>query len=104
MLSGVYGDKKAARISARLSLPGNKLLLLDIVFFLELLDAARCVNQLLLLGVEGMAVGADFHVQILNCGTGMNLVAAGTLDNRFLVFGMDAGFHDITPYRFGFLL
>ena len=64
------------------------------VFAAELVDATTRVNDLLLAGVEGVAGGADFHVQVLaQGGTGVELVAAAADDLGVAVRGVDAFFH-----------
>jgi hypothetical protein len=68
-------------------------LLLETVLLVELVNAAAGVDQLLLAGVEGMALGADFNGDILLCGTGLDYVAAGALDGGLLVIRMNSFFH-----------
>ena len=74
---------------------GRKALLIlkFFVFFSESLDAAGCVDQFLFTGEKRMALGADFHADVLFGGSNLNGIAAGTLDIRVLVSGMYVGFH-----------
>jgi hypothetical protein len=67
--------------------------LLETVFFAELLHASRGIHQLLLTGIERMAVGAYFDVDIARGGARLYGIAAGTGNNRLLVFGMDGFLH-----------
>jgi hypothetical protein len=52
-------------------------------FFVEavlssvLFDSAGCVDELLLAREKGMAVRADFHVNVADGGSGLERVAAG---------------------------
>ena len=67
--------------------------LLDAVLLVELVNAAAGVNQLLLAGVEGVALGADFHGDVLLGRTGLDDSAASALDGGLLVIGMDSFLH-----------
>jgi hypothetical protein len=69
------------------------------VFLAELVDATAGIHDFLLARVEGMAVGANFDLQVLTDGrTRFELVAAGARDrDRFIVW-VDAGFHWETSY------
>ena len=67
--------------------------LLDAVLLVELVNAAAGVNQLLLAGVEGVALGADFHGDVLLGGAGLDDGAASALDGGLLVIGMDSFLH-----------
>jgi hypothetical protein len=60
---------------------------------LELIHAATGINKLLLAGIEGVTLGADFNAHIALNGTGFNRCAASALDRAHLVFGMDSSFH-----------
>ena len=59
----------------------------------EAFNSATRIDQLLLPGVEGVAVGADLHVDLALGGAGGELVAAGAADVRLDVFGMNLGLH-----------
>jgi hypothetical protein len=61
----------------------------------ELLYPARGIDQFLLTGKERMAVRADIDVNSGNGRTGLDNGPTGTVDRRFLVFGMDTLFHNI---------
>ena len=49
---------------------------LDVVALLEPLDAAGGVHQMLLAGEEGVALRADFHLDVLGRGLGLDHVSA----------------------------
>ena len=66
---------------------------LQAVLLVELVHAAAGVHQLLLAGVEGMALGVNFHSDVLLGGTGLDDLAAGAADRGALIIGMDAFFH-----------
>ena len=70
---------------------------------LELVNASACVNELLLTGEEGVALGANFnsHFAALG-GTGNNSFAASALNDTLYVIGMDSAFHFSIP-RINFL-
>lgn len=65
------------------------------LFGLESLNFADGVHELLLAGVEGMAVVAKFNVDLLFCGSDGEHVTASTdyLSLR-VVLRVDAGFHN----------
>src|SRR5215813_3821790 len=62
----------------------------------EALDAAGGVHKLLLAGEEGMAVGADFHVQpvALDGGTRLKIIPASTVNGYGMIVGMNTGLHE----------
>ena len=66
------------------------------VFLGEAFDAARSVQELLLAGEEGMAIGANFDAEHIAldggaCGKG---VPAGTVYGHGVIVGMNAGLHE----------
>ena len=61
----------------------------------EPLDAAACVNQLLLARVKGVALRADLHVKLRLRGAGIELVPARAVDVREDVIGVDICLHRI---------
>ena len=67
---------------------------LQAVLLVELIDAAAGINELLLAGVEGVALGADFNGDVLLGAAGLNDGAAGAADGGGLVIGMDSGLHN----------
>jgi hypothetical protein len=67
----------------------------------ETFDAAGGVDQLLLAGEEGMAIGADFDAQhvALNGRASLERVAAGAVHRNGMIVGVDTGFHGATFRR-----
>ena len=71
----------------------NAFLLLNAVLSVELVNAAAGVNQLLLTGVERVALGADFNGYIGLGGASLNDGAASALDSGLLIIRMDSFLH-----------
>src|SRR5882724_4520488 len=64
------------------------------VLLAEFLHAAGGVHDLLLAGVERVAIRADFHVQgLAQRGAGLEGIPATAGDGNFLVFWVDLGLH-----------
>jgi hypothetical protein len=64
------------------------------VLLAEFIDAAAGIHNFLLARIERMAIGTDFHLQILANGrASLELVAAGASDRDDFVFWVNAGFH-----------
>ena len=59
----------------------------------ETVNTSTGVNQLLLAGIERVALGANFNTDILLGRTGGKDVATGAADGGLLVVGMDAFLH-----------
>ena len=77
------------------------LLLVETEFLIELVHASACIYQLLLAGVKGVTLGADFNLDVLLCGARLDDSSAGTLDCRRSIVGMDTLFHDVfTSFSF----
>jgi hypothetical protein len=75
------------------------------VFPAESLDTTCRIHQLLLSGVEGMALGADFHADFLFCGAGGHLIATHATDDCVVILGMNIIFHvGFSPFPFVRLL
>ena len=66
---------------------------LDAKAFLEAVYASAAVNQLLLTGVEGVTLGANFNLQFLLGGTGFPSFAAHATNDRLLIIRMDLFLH-----------
>src|SRR5438552_4268141 len=66
------------------------------VFGHELLDAAFCVDELLLAGEERVARRADFDVELFERRARLERVAARADDGGLIPLGMDLLFHWIT--------
>ena len=67
--------------------------LLQTKSLVEPINASTGVNQLLLAGIERVALGADFNTDLLLGGAGGEGVAASATDGGLLVLRMDAFFH-----------
>jgi len=67
--------------------------LLKTVLLVELINTAAGIDELLLAGVEGMALGADLNGDVLAGGAGLDQSAAGASDDCGLIVGMNSGFH-----------
>ena len=68
-------------------------LLVHVEALLESVNTSAGIDQLLLAGIEGMAIAANFNTDILLGGAYLELVAACALDGSGLVLGMDSLFH-----------
>ena len=56
---------------------------------LELVHATACIDKLLLAGVEGVALGADFNLHLATLGRARDdSLAAGALDDALNVLGI----------------
>ena len=71
--------------------------LLYAVALVELVHAAAGIDQLLLAGVERMALGANLNRDILFRGPGLIHRAAGAADGGGLIIGMDPFLHGDSP-------
>ena len=68
--------------------------LLTLITSSEFIDLARSINDFLLTGIERMATGAYFHVQVLAySGTGLKCVAAAAVHGHVIVSGVNIRFH-----------
>ena len=68
------------------------------VTLLELINTSAAVNEFLAAGVEGVALGADFNLELALYGTGLEGLTASAADDAFAVRGMDILFHRATPH------
>ena len=71
----------------------SKLKLLDAVLLIELINTAAGINELLLAGVERMALGADLNGDAGTGRAGLDSCAASALDNGGLIIRMDSCLH-----------
>ena len=69
--------------------------LLQVESLVEAINTSTGVNQLLLAGIERVALRADFNADVLLGGTGRKDVATGTTDGGLFVVRMDAFSHFI---------
>ena len=61
----------------------------------ETVYASTSIDQLLLAGIEGVTLRANFDLDILLRGPGLNHRAACTTDRGLLIVGMDAFLHAV---------
>ena len=74
-------------------LNSGKIRLLDAVLLVELINTAARIDELLLAGVEGVALGADLNGDVLTGGAGLDDLTAGAADGGRLIVGMNSGLH-----------
>ena len=67
--------------------------LLQAESLVETINTSTGVNQLLLAGIERVALGADFNADVLLGGAGRKDVATGTANRSLFVLGMDTFLH-----------
>ena len=63
----------------------------------EAADTSAGIHHLLLTGVEGVTLGADFHLDVLPGRASLDHVAAGARNGGLLILGMDAFLHRDSP-------
>ena len=69
------------------------LILLQAESLVEPINASTGIDQLLLAGIEGVALRADFNLDVLLGGASRKDVATSTADGSLFVVGMDAFSH-----------
>ena len=70
---------------------------------LELVQTTACIDKLLLAGVEGVALGADFNAHLAALGGARNdSLTACALDDALNVLGMDSVLHFHIPLTWNF--
>ena len=74
---------------------------LHAVTLLETIHAAAGINQLLLAGVERMALRADIDAHLLLHGTGLKGLAADAANDGLAVIGMDLFLHGFHLFAIG---
>ena len=74
-------------------------LLLQAKTLVEAINTSTGVNQLLLAGIERVALGADLNTNVLLGRTGSKDIAAGTADGGLFVLGMDTFLHFVHLFR-----
>jgi hypothetical protein len=82
----IRGKKKSAYHS-------TLFFLLDIETLLEAINTSASVNQLLLTGVERMALGADINLHLFLGRAGFECFTAYAANDAFAVLGMDVFLH-----------
>lgn len=65
----------------------------DIETFLETINTTASIYQLLLAGIEGMALGADIHFHFFFSGTRLKSFTAYAANHTLAVLGMDVFLH-----------
>ena len=73
--------------------------LLQAEALVEAINTSTSVNQLLLAGIERVALGADFHTNVLLGRTGSKDIAACAADGGLFVLGMDTFLHFVHLFR-----
>ena len=71
----------------------SSVFLLQAEALVEAIDTSTGVNQLLLAGIERVALGADFNTNLILGGAGGESVATGATDRGLFVLGMDTFLH-----------
>ena len=67
--------------------------LFNIEALLETINTAARVNQLLLAGIERMALGADIHFHLFLCGAGFKCFTAYAANHALTILGMNIFLH-----------
>ena len=67
--------------------------LLQAKALVEPVNPSTSVNQLLLAGIEGVALGADLNTNVLLGGAGRKDVATSTANRGLFIFGVDTFLH-----------
>ena len=75
----------------------NKSGLLQAELLVEAADTSAGIDHFLLTGVEGVTLGADFHLDVLLGRTSLDHVTAGTGNGSLVVLGMDSFLHRSSP-------
>ena len=70
-------------------------LLVEAKLLVEAADTATGIYHLLLAGVEGVTLRANFYADVLLGGAGLDHVAAGAPDGGLLIVGVEAFLHFI---------
>ena len=68
--------------------------LLQTVFLVETVHAAACIHKLLLAGIERVALGANFNLNVLFGRTSLNNCTTRASDSSLFVLGMDTFLHE----------
>jgi hypothetical protein len=79
---------------------GSDFIFIQFVSLDKAINPTFCVNDLLLTGVERVAIAANFYADCIFCGTKLYAVAANAGSNNIKVLGMNPFFHNGTlKYR-----
>ena len=74
--------------------------LLQAKTLVETINTSTGVNQLLLAGIERVALGADFNSNVLLGGTSSKDIAASAADGSLIVLGMETFLHCCSPLSY----
>ena len=74
-------------------------ILLQAKTLVEAINTSTGVNQLLLAGIERVALGADLNANVLLGRTGSKDIAASAADGGLFVVGMDTFLHFVHLFR-----
>ena len=77
----------------------SSVFLLQAEALVEAINTSTSVNQLLLAGIERVALGADFHTNVLLGRTSGKDITACTADSGLFVLGMDTFLHFVHLFR-----
>ena len=91
-------NNKKRRLPKETALWKRPVKLLTAEALVEALNTSAGVNQLLLTSVEGVALGANFDVDLGLGRTSLNDVAASASDGAVNVVRMDTLFHSFSPH------
>ena len=72
------------------------LLIVHAILLIELINTSACLSSLLLAGVERMAFGTDFYVDILLCRTCNESISTVACYSCLIIVRMDSFSHDFT--------
>ena len=92
-----FKSHRKSRDAGRLLRLGFFFLSVELVALDEAINATFRVNDLLLTGVEGVAVAADFNPDLLLGRPELHLIAADTGGYNVKVLGMNSFFHNSVP-------
>ena len=76
---------------------------LDSETLLKAINTSASIHQLLLASVEGMALGANFHLQFLFHRASFKRFTAHAANGGCPIFGMDFILHDFTSFAHALL-
>ena len=77
----------------------SSVFLLQVKALVEAINTSTGVNQLLLAGIERVALGADLNTNVLLGRTSGKDIAACTADSGLFVLGMDTFLHFVHLFR-----
>ena len=77
----------------------SSVFLLQAEALVEAINTSTSVNQLLLAGIERVALGADFNTNVLLGRTSGKDIAACATDSGLFVLGMDTFLHFVHLFR-----